>query len=514
MSPLASTEKPRSAFCGIDVGTQGVRAAILDAPGTVLGSGASALSSSRRESARHEQSPDDWWQAVASSVRQAVQAAGEGVQIEALAIDATSGTVLVERPDGSPHGPALMYDDARAAEQADRAAMTGQTYWDELGYKLQASWALPKVLWLLENDAVDRGDQIVHQSDHLVRRMTGTPVATDTSHALKTGADLRNARWPSELFGELGVPSGVLPELVWPATLLGAVGAEAARATGLVEGTPIRAGMTDGCASQIAAGALATGSWSSALGTTLVIKGSTPTPVHDPGGSVYSHRHPDGGWLPGGASSTGAGSISAAFPGVDAEGLAELSSRAERLGPPAQVTYPLVSEGERFPFVARAARGFMAPDATEPEQKFSALCHGIAYVERLAYDVLGSLGADVSGPVWLTGGTTRNLWWNQLRTDTLGRPTRVPESAQPAGGMAILAAAAPGELTATAARMVRVGASYQPDPERGQALRPGYERLVEELTRRGWLEPDRASDALSSARALAGSSASTQAGRA
>jgi len=77
-----------------------------------------------------------------------------------------------------------------------------------------------------------------------------------------------------------------------------------ADATGLPAGTPVIAGMTDGCAAQIGAGALEPGEWNSALGTTLVLKGVTPELVRDPSRVMYSHRSPDGDWLPGGASST------------------------------------------------------------------------------------------------------------------------------------------------------------------------------------------------------------------
>lgn len=484
----------RVAFCGIDVGTQGVRCAIVDGSGRTLGAGAAALTTSRRDGARHEQRPDDWWDALVPAVRDAV-AGADGVAVDAVALDATSGTVLVEAADGTPCGNALMYDDGRAAAQAVRAQATGAELWSALGYRMQPSWALPKLLWLLENDAVRPGDRVVHQSDHLVRRLTGAPVATDTSNALKTGVDLRDASWPVDVLGELGVPSAMLPELVLPGTVLGRVGPAAAEALGIAAGTPVRAGMTDGCAAQIAAGALSAGSWSSALGTTLVVKGSTSELVRDPSGAVYCHRHPDGGWLPGGASSTGAGVIAQTFDEADLE---VLTDQASQLVPVDGVTYPLAGHGERFPFVASDAHGFISGVAAGDAARFAALCQGIAYIERLAYDVLTILGAVTTGRVSLTGGATRNPWWNQLRTDVLGRTTTLPESAEAATGMAILAAADPGQLTDTAQRMVRVAAVLTPDADRGMALRAGYERLVTALAERGWLRPELADAVLSS----------------
>jgi sugar (pentulose or hexulose) kinase len=110
--------------------------------------------------------------------------------------------------------------------------------------------------------------------------------------------------------------------------------------------------------------------------------------------------------------------------------------------------------------------------------------------------VLAALGADVSGPVSLTGGATRNAWWNQLRTDVLGRATVRPRSSEAAIGMAILACAPAGQLTDTAERLVTVGERYAPDARRGAELQDGYRRLVGSLADRGWLARSLADAAL------------------
>lgn len=489
-----------TATCGIDVGTQGVRATVVDEHGGTVSTGTAPIREGRRDGRIHEQDPADWWTAVVDAVRQATDAA-EGVRIEALALDATSGTTLVEHADGSAAGPALMYDDTRAHEQAARAQRAGQPLWSALGYRIQPAWALPKALWLNESGAIRPGDRVVHQSDHLVRRLVGMPVPTDTSNALKTGVDLRDASWPQDVLQELGLDRAMFPDVVWPGTAVGVVGADAARATGLPEGVTVRAGMTDGCAGQIAAGALAPGHWSSSLGTTLIIKGSTASPVLDPTGAIYCHRHPDGGWLPGGASSTGAGVLRDAFPDATTTDLDTLTGLAAELPAVAGATYPLVGEGERFPFVADGARGFLSPAARSAAERFAALCQGIAYVERLSYDMLARLGADTSGPVAFTGTPASNEWWNQLRCDVLGRPVHVPRSPQPAHGMAILAASSPGELSTSADAMVQIASSYTPRRGRAEQLLEGYVRLVESLHDRGWLDTDAAEFATSRAKA-------------
>ena len=478
------TDSASAVHVGIDVGTQGVWAVVVDADGEILGTGGSPLRSDRRDGPRHEQDPAEWWTALGTATSAAMAQVGGRRPVGGVAIDSTSGTILVEGADLRPRTAGLMYDDSRAVDQADRAAAAGAAVWAAFGVTLQRSWALPRALWLLENGFVASGDRIVHQGDHLVSRLTGTATATDSSQALKTGLDLLTLQWPTAVFEDLGLDVALLPAAVLPGTVLGVVSAAAAAVTGLPAGTAVKAGMTDGCAAQIASGALAPGRWSTALGTTMVFKGATAEPLLDPTGAVYGHRSPDGGWLPGGASSVGAGIIARDFAAGD---LDELTRQAGRFEPAGGVTYPLAGLGERFPFVAPQATGFRldVPGGAE----FAAVLQSIAFVEKLAYAKLASLGAPITGPISFSGGATANDYWNQLRSDILGRPAVVPLSAQAAVGMAILAAAEPGQVADTAARMVRIGRTYQPDLRRGGRFDDAYAAFVTELVERGWLDP-------------------------
>lgn len=471
-------------WLGIDLGTQGVRAVAVTGDGDVAAAGAVTLTTDRRADGRHEQDPHEWWTATCGALRQTTAALGSRT-VRALAISSTSGTIVPCDPGGGAVGPALMYDDGRATAEADRVQRTGAGTWSSLGYRMQPSWALPKLLWMMRAGMLGRGVVVQHQADHIAGQLVGHPVATDTSHALKTGYDLVQRRWPGDVLDALGLDRGLLPDVVLPGTVLGRVAATAAEATGLRVDTEVRAGMTDGCAAQVASGALAPGSWSSALGTTLVVKGATSTLLRDPHGAVYSHVNPDGGWLPGGASSTGAGTIAREFPEAD---LAGLTAAAAAHDPAPGVTYPLAGRGERFPFVAPQAHGFSTVAEVAPAVRFAATIQGIALVERLAYGVLRNLGADTAGPVSLSGGATRNEYWNQLRADVLGRPTLVPQSVEAAVGMAVLAAAPLGALAATAERMVRIVHRYEPDLRRGARYDEPYTALCRSLTERGWLD--------------------------
>jgi sugar (pentulose or hexulose) kinase len=266
---------------------------------------------------------------------------------------------------------------------------------------------------------------------------------------------------------------------------LGTVCAEAAEMTGIPAGTPIIAGMTDGCAAQIGAGALEVGSWNSVLGTTLVLKGVTRELIRDPAGVVYSHRSPDGNWLPGGASSTGAAVLAEQFPGSN---LDALSAQAAEREPASIVAYPLVSRGERFPFLAPDAEGFLLGDPSDEIDLYAALLQGVAFIERLCFDYFDMLGAPIDGQLSLTGGAARSRYWCQLRADILNRPVRLLENAEPALGMAVLAASVGRRVSDVAKEMVRVRAVIEPRPYRFPRFHESYLRLVEELARRGWLQ--------------------------
>jgi len=379
-----------------------------------------------------------------------------------------------------------MYDDTRAVEEARRVNEVGAAVWASLGYRMQPSWALPKLLWLLrEYPDLLPGARLTHQADFINRRLVGREVSTDSSTALKTGYELVHDTWPHEVLAALGVPEEIMPGVVRPGTQIGKVTTEAAAMTGIPEGTPVIAGMTDGCAAQIGAGALSVGSWNSVLGTTLVLKGVTQELIRDPLGVVYSHRSPGGGWLPGGASSTGAGVLTARFPGRDLDALSEQAAARE---PASVIAYPLVSRGERFPFTAPEAEGFVLGEPTDEIDLYAALLQGVAFIERLCFDYLDMLGAPTNGDIRLTGGGARSRYWCQIRADILDRQVSIPENAEAALGMAVLAASVGRRVSEVASEMVRVREVIDPRPGRSERFREPYIKLIDEFEHRGWVQ--------------------------
>jgi len=473
----------RVLYVGIDVGTQSARCAICTGSGEVVGEGSSPVPAAAADALPRgwaEQDAEGWWQAVVGAAGQAVaawrRACGCGSELGAVCVASTSGTVVPVDAAGRPLRPALMYNDMRAVDEAGLVSAAGAELEARLGYRFSPAFALPKLLWVKRHEPrVFRATaRFLHAADFILSRLTGRTDVTDTSNALKTGADLLACQWPAFIPNDLGLPLSLLPQLHRPGEVVGAVTAEAAGATGLPAGAPVAVGCTDGTAAFIASGASAPGEANSTLGTTLVVRSVSAELVCDPAGRIYSHLHPDGLWLPGGASSCGGELLEAHFPqeyrALEAGPLPPL--------PSAGLIYPLARRGERLPFVHAEAEGFWVVEPASREERFVSCLEGVALVERWCYEVLQQLGVPWPHTLYATGGAARSDLWLRIRAAALGVPIVRPRHPGSAFGAAVLAASeGHGGVRAATRAMVRSEARFEPDPH----LEPKYAERLREL---------------------------------
>ena len=481
-------------FLGIDLGTGGVRVIICDEQGSSKAGCSVALREaevSNLPPGFHEQRVEAWWpaavQAIGGALRQFKKAGASPREISAIGITSTSGTVVPLDERNQPLRSALMYNDGRAVLEAEELNEKYPEFPAKAGWSFQPSFALPKILWVMrrEPEVARAVKRWAHAGDYLVGRLTGEFGASDYSTALKTGYDLLDLCWPSFLETVAGLPQGAFPRILAPGEAIGTVCAAAARQTGLRRGTVVCAGMTDASAALFAAGACEPGDWNTALGTTIGIKGITRSLLRDPQGRVYCHRHPMGFWLPGAASNVGGECLQAAFSGRD---LPELDGKAWERGPSSVVLYPLARRGERFPFVKPDAEGFRLGEPQDEIDLYRGHLEGVAFTERLGYEVLVGLGAEKGARIHATGGGSRSRVWLQIRADILGeilvRP-RLPESAF---GAALLAAShiAYRNVTQAVQGMVKVEAVCEPSSPDLYAEK--YQRFREACRKRGYIE--------------------------
>src|SRR4051812_18488767 len=268
-------------FLGIDIGTGGVRACAIDADARIVGIATTALPAPRQEGEAIDQAPELWWKAVVETI------GGLGVErgaIRRIAVDGTSGTLLLTDGDGVPLTPGLMYNDARAGAEATRIGAIAPA---ESGAHGRSS-ALAKLLHLLARGG-EKAKHALHQADWIAGRLTGRFDGSDENNALKLGYDPVTRRWPDWL-DRLDVPRALLPQVRVPGAEVGAIDSLMARQLGLSPSTRIHAGTTDGVAAFIATRASAPGDAVTSLGTTLVVKLLAEQPVFAADQGIYSHR--------------------------------------------------------------------------------------------------------------------------------------------------------------------------------------------------------------------------------
>jgi sugar (pentulose or hexulose) kinase len=411
-------------------------------------------------------------------------------KVKAVAVTSTSGTVIPMGPDDLPLHAALMYSDKRSEPFAAACREAAVAYNPDGYTHFNASSGLSKMVWFVRQfpEKAEKIVRWIHASDYITGKLCGRWDTTDYTNALKSGYDLQKLQWPAYLHEVLPLKSTWLQEVVAPATPLGRLLPELAKSLHLPAGVAVVAGMTDGCASQVASGAMNPGEWNTTIGTTLVIKGVTGSPVRDPLGRLYNHRHPDagGGWMPGGASNTGADWIATRF-GAD---LRALQDKAAALVPTGNLVWPLQQQGERFPFIAPQARGFGAEGMSEAEY-YAAGLEGVAYIERCAYELIEMLSGEKVRSVYTAGGGSNSDLWLTIRSNVLNLPVHKMRYVSGAAGAAIVAASGScfHSVATAAQKLTRIEKTVTPDPalsSRYQALYAGFRALLE---RKGYLQP-------------------------
>jgi len=482
----------RQLFLGIDIGTGGVRVLAVTETGD-LAAGASVSFPEEivaPQEDRHEQPPETWWQAVCRAVAilgNELRAAGMAAKrLAAVSVDGTSGTLVALDDAGRPLRPAMMYNDPRAAGQAEAINAAAGDFCNRLGYRFKSSFALAKIAWLQEHEPeiFDKTVRFVHQADYIQQRLTGYPAVSDYSSALKTGYDLLDECWPAWIDRLLPVTDR-LPQVVAPGTSVGTVSAAAAKETGLPEGLTVVTGATDGTAACLASGIRQPGDYNTTLGTTLVFKGLSRHICRDPDGLIYCHKLPGGLWLPGAAGNTGAQWIAGLFGAADVQAMD--AAAAPKL-PIDALAYPLVRSGERFPFLSEKAEGFFVPKRQDEVDRYAACLQGVALLERLGYQVLDEVTGGQGGEVFSTGGGSRSDVWMQCRADATGRAMHRPACGESAFGAAVLAAATRyQDLAEAIAQMVRIEKTFTPDPRRTQQYDQLFGQFHDELRKRGYV---------------------------
>jgi len=418
-----------SLFIGIDLGTSGCRAAAIDQDGKPRGQASTPMPPPRKDGPAIDQDPAIWW-AAATTALETLLSKLDRASVRALAVDGTSGTLLLVDDQGQPLGPGLMYNDARAHTEATRIDAAAP----ETSGAKGATSALAKLLHLTEQGKTDSARHALHQADWIAARLSGRFGISDQNNALKLGFDVIDNRWPAWI-GTLGIQPSLLPAVLAPGSVIGPISKDQASAFGLSSKTKIITGTTDGVAAFLATGASMIGDAVTSLGSTLVVKQLADRPIFDATSGIYSHRLGDL-WLPGGASNSGGGAL---LPFFDAPEIKRLTPKLAAKRPTGLAYYPLPGKGERFPISDPQMTSITEPRPEDDAVFLQGLLEGIANIEALAYEKLETLGAPALKKVLTVGGGASNPAWTQIRKVKLGVEVQSALISEAAFGAARLA---------------------------------------------------------------------------
>lgn len=475
-------------FLGMDVGTGGTRAVLIDENGQVIASASCEHAPFRSpHPGWAEQDPDDWWRAAQVAIREVLATSGvKSSEIGAIGLTGQMHGAVMLDADGKVLRPSLIWCDQRTGPQCD---WLHEKIGRERLIELTCNPALPnftltKLLWVREHEPeiFARIAHILCPKDYVRYKLTGT-YAIDVQEASGTLLlDVTHRRWSSEVAKVAGIDEAWLPQVFESPEVCAHISAEAASLTGLTAGLPVVAGAGDQGAGAVGMGILQPGSVSATIGTSGVVFAATAAPIKDPQGRLHTFCHAvPGRWHVMGVTQAAGLSLrwlrdivapNAGYDTLTAEA-AKIPAGSEGL---LWAPYLL---GERTPHLdSQATAAFYGITASHTRGHLTrAVLEGVAYSLKDTFTLFAELGIPVKG-VRLGGGGARGPLWRSIQAGIYGYPSDVLVAEEGAAfGAALLAGVGAGawaDTDAACATAIRVAEQIAPVQADTQAYTDGY----------------------------------------
>jgi xylulokinase len=471
---------------GLDIGTGGSRAVLVDQRGKLTASAAVEHVAFRSpHPGWAEQDPEDWWRAAQGAIRDVIDAAGSP-RIDAIGLTGQMHGAVMLDAAGEVLRPSLIWCDQRTDEECDWLhAEIGR----ERLIELTANPALPnftltKLLWVRkrEPEIFARIAHVLCPKDYVRYRLTGT-YAMDVQEASGTLLlDVAHRRWSSEVARIAGIPESWLPELFESQEVCAKVSGGAGD-IGLAAGTPVVAGAGDQGAGAVGMGILAPGSVSATIGTSGVVFAATAAPARDPLGRLHTFCHAvPGRWHVMGVTQAAGLSLrwlrDVIAPGVDYDTLTAGAARIAA-GSDGLLWTPYLL-GERTPHLDSNARAaFVGLTASHTRAHLvRAVMEGVAYSLKDTFTLFAELGIPVKG-VRLGGGGARGPLWREIQAAVYGYASDILVAEEGAAfGAALLAGVGAGvwaDLEAACEAAIEVAQQIVPDADAVERYAVGYQ---------------------------------------
>ncbi len=462
--PLQRRLRMPDLFLGIDIGTSGCKALLLDRAGAVRASATSEYPLSTPKPLWAEQNPGDWWRGACAAIRNAMaRAKADAAHIACLGLTGQMHGLVLLDSCGEVLRPAILWNDQRTSAECDEIhrrvgreqviAITGKP--------ALPSFTAPKILWVKaqEPQVYARAAHLLLPKDYVRYRLSGA-FAIDVADGSGAGLlDVTTRAWSERMLDALEVPRSWLPQVFESTAICAKISGEGAAATGLRVGTPIVAGAGDQAAEAVGLGAVHDGEVSVAIGTSGVVFVSFDSPRIDPQGRLHAYCHASPGkWHMMGVMLSAGGSLrwyrdvlggeeraEAAKRGVDPYEVITEKAAAAPPGCEGLIFLPYLT-GERTPHADPFARGaFVGLTLRHGKAHLArAVIEGVTFGLLDCLNLVRDLGIGVKA-VRVSGGGARSAFWRQRLADVFNADVVTVNTTQGAAlGAAILAAVGAG----------------------------------------------------------------------
>lgn len=425
---------------GMDIGTSSTRAIIIDENGKLIASATGDYPLITPKPGWAEQNPEDWWKASVEVIKKVIEVSRVSPK-EIAGIGPSGqmhGSVFLDK-GGNVLRPALLWCDQRTQKQCDEIyGIFSYEGFIKLSHnKALTGFTAPKILWLRENepDNYKKIFKILLPKDYIRFKLSGT-YATEVSDASGTILmDIAKRTWSEEILSGLKISKGLLPDVYESPVVSTKVSAEAAKLTGLIEGTPIVGGAGDQAGGAVGSGIIIPGLISDYLGTSGVVFSYSDKPVYDSQGRLHSFCHAvPGKWHLMGVTLAAAGSLKwyddnfgpsgemrKKYPDRKSYKLLDLQAENVSPGSYGLIFLPYLS-CERTPYADPYARGvfFGISYVHGPDHFVRAILEGVAFSQFDCLSLMNEVGIK-SDKVILFGGGAKSKIWRQIIADIFNK---------------------------------------------------------------------------------------------
>lgn len=411
-------------YLGIDIGTSGVKAVVIDESGVLVDQASAPLSVSRLKPLWSEQDPADWWSATNSAVsdldrkvRKSVRGIGLSGQMH--------GATLLDRQHRALR-PAILWNDGRSAKQCAELEAALPDMLSITGNRAMPGFTAPKLLWVRANEPEIFADTalVLLPKDYVRLRMTGDAASDMSDSAGTLWLDVAQRRWSEQMLAATSLSPHHMPALYEGNAVTGKLRAELAEAWSMNR-VPVVAGGGDNAAGAVGVGVVRAGEAFLSLGTSGVLFLANDGYHPNPRGGVHTFCHAvPGRWHQMSVILSAASCLDwmARNFGLDgAEGVLRAAQERDR-ATDSEIFLPYLS-GERTPHNDPNAQGvfFGLTQETSVGAMAQAVLEGVAFAFKDGMDALSDTGAQIDS-ITVIGGGARSIYWGKVLSSVLRRP--------------------------------------------------------------------------------------------